>query len=281
MEVKKRMSEDIVVIEENEDKTITTIRMNNLAKKNAFGVPLAMALREAFDKVERSDARVVILTGGEDVFSSGIDLMSFSGQKGEIEGYNPPNSANPHNMRYFTNTWLHPILSRIENMEKPVIAKIKGYCWGIALEMALACDFRFAMDNSSFCLPEANMGFNPDVGGLIRATRVLGIAAAKDIILTARKFDGNEAFRLGVINGVAKTSEELETQIKNYTDELIDSAPLAVGLSKRLIDMCYGQNLRYGMDLETLASSYLLQTKDSKAGAIARLQRTKPKWSGK
>ena len=275
------MSEDIVEIEENEDKTITTIRMNNLAKKNAFGVPLAMALREAFDKVERTDARVVIITGGEDVFSSGIDLMSFSGQGGKIEGFNPPDTAKPHNLRYFTNTWFHPILSRIENMEKPVIAKIKGYCWGVALEMALACDFRFAMDNASFCLLEAKMGFNPDVGGLIRATRVLGIAAAKDIILTARKFDGNEAFRLGVINGVAKTSEELEAQIKKYTNELIDSAPLAVGLSKRLIDMCYGQNLRYGMDLETLASSYLLQTKDSKAGAIARLQRTKPKWSGK
>jgi len=275
------MSEEIVVIEENEDKTITTIRMNNLAKKNAFGVPLAMALREAFDMVERSDARVVILTGGEDVFSSGIDLMSFSGQGGKIEGFNPPNTANPHNLRYFTNTWFHPILSRIENMEKPVIAKIKGYCWGVALEMVLACDFRFAMENASFCLLEAKMGFNPDVGGVIRATRVLGIATAKDIILTARKFDGNEAFRLGVINGVAKTSEELETQIKNYTDELIDSAPLAVGLTKRLIDMCYGQDLRYGMDLETLASSYLLQTKDSKAGAVARLQRTKPKWIGK
>ncbi len=275
------MNDDIVVIEENEDKTITTIRMNNLAKKNAFGVPLAMALRDAFDKVERSDTRVVIITGGEDVFSSGIDLMSFSGQGGEIEGYTPPNSGNPHNSRYFTNTWFHPILTRIENMEKPVIAKIKGYCWGVALEMALACDFRFAMDNASFCLLEAKMGFNPDVGGVIRATRILGVAAAKDIILTARKFDGNEAFKLGVVNGVAKTSEDLEAQIKNYTDELISSAPLAVGLTKRLIDMCYGQDLRYGMDLETLASSYLLQTKDAKTGAIARLQRTKPQWIGK
>jgi len=275
------MNEDYVVIEANEDKTITTIRMNNLAKKNAFGVPLAMALRDAFDKVERSDTRVVIITGGEDVFSSGIDLMSFSGQRGEYEGFNPPKNANPHNLRYFTNTWFHPILTRIENMEKPVIAKIKGYCWGVALEMALACDFRFAMNNASFCLLEAKMGFNPDVGGVIRATRVLGVAAAKDIILTARKFDGNEAFRLGVVNGVANTSEELDAQIKNYTDELIDSAPLAVGLTKRLIDMCYGQDLRYGMDLETLASSYLLQTKDAKTGALARLQRTKPKWSGK
>ena len=275
------MNEDYVIIEENEDKTITTIRMNNLAKKNAFGVQMAIALRDAFDKVERSNARVVILTGGEDVFSSGIDLMSFSGQGGDIEGFEPPNNSSPHNLRYFTNTWFHPILSRIENMEKPVIAKIKGYCWGVALEMALACDFRFAMDSASFCLLEAKMGFNPDVGGVIRATRILGIAAAKDIILTARKFDGNEAFRLGVINGVAKTSEELESQIKKYTNELIDSAPLAVGLTKRLIDMCYGQDLRYGMDLETLASSYLLQTKDAQTGAMARLQRTKPKWRGK
>ena len=242
---------------------------------------LIVALRDAFDKVERSKTRVVIITGGEDVFSSGIDLPSLAGQ---AEGYgdmDPPDLSLPHNFRYFMNSWLHPVINRLEVMEKPVIAKIKGYCWGMALEMALACDFRFALESANLSMLETKVGINPDVGGTIRSTRVLGIAVAKDIILTGRKFDGNEAYKLGVINGVAKSSEELDSIIKKYTDELIESSPLSVGLSKRLIDMCYGRDLVYGMNLETLSSSNLLQTKDAKIGATARISRTKPKWKGK
>ncbi len=274
------MSESVVLIEENEDKTITTIKMNRLAKKNALNFDLIVGLRDAFDKVERSKTRVVIITGGEDVFSSGIDLMSLAGRPEDPEGL-APDFKTPHNFRYFMSTWLQPILTRIERMEKPVIAKIKGYCYGMALELALACDFRFALESAIISMLETKIGINPDVGGIIRSVRVLGISTAKDIILTGRKFDGIEAYRLGVVNGVAKTSEELDLLIKKYTDELIESSPLSVGLSKKLIDMCYGKDLVYGMNLETLSSSHLLQTKDANIGAIARMQRTRPKWRGK
>ncbi len=274
------MSENIVLIEENEEKTITTIKLNRLAKKNAFNFDLITGLRDALDKVERSKTRVVIITGGDDVFSSGIDLPSLAGQAMGPDGV-APDLKSPHNFRYFMSTWLQPVLTRIERMEKPVIAKIKGYCFGMALELALACDFRFALESAIISMLEVKVAINPDLGGVIRSVRVLGIPTAKDIILTGRRFDGNEAYRLGVVNGVAKTSEELDQMIKKYTDELIDSSPLSVGLSKKLIDMCYGKDLVYGMNLETLSSSNLLQTKDAGIGAIARMQRAKPKWRGK
>ncbi|MHA1468630.1 MAG: enoyl-CoA hydratase/isomerase family protein, partial [Promethearchaeota archaeon] len=102
-----------------------------------------------------------------------------------------------------------------------------------------------------------------------------------DILLTARKFDGNEALRLGFVNGVAKNNEELDALVKKYTDELIDSAPLAVGMGKRLIKACYGKDVYHGMELESLVQSMLVQTKDLKIGAIARMQRKKPQWRGK
>ncbi len=271
------MSEEVVLIEENEDGTITTIKMNRLAKKNALNYDLMMGLQKAIDKVERSNTRVVIITGGDDFFSAGIDLNFLTGKEKDDEGIIPDLRV-PRNFRYFINNTVQPIFTRIEKMEKPVIAKINGYCFGMGFELALACDFRFCLDSANFSMLETKIGMNPDVGGVIRTVRLCGIPNAKDIILTGRNFDGNEAYRLGVVNRVGKSQEELNSIIKMYADELIDSAPLAVGLSKKLIDDCYGKDVALGLELETLVSSQLLQTKDATSGALARLQKTKPKW---
>ncbi|MFX0008602.1 MAG: enoyl-CoA hydratase/isomerase family protein [Promethearchaeota archaeon] len=274
------MSENAVLIEENEDKTIITITMNRLDKKNAMNYDIMVGLHKAIEKVERTNARVIIITGGNDFFSSGIDLNFLTGQERDPDGVIPDLRV-VRNFRYFANTWIQPIFTKIEKMEKPVIAKINGFCYGMAFELALACDFRFCTESADFHMLETKIGMNPDVGGTIRLTRLVGIQNAKDIILTGRKFDGNEAYRLGVVNRVAKNHDELDSIIKMYTDELIDSAPLAVGLAKKLIDDCYGKDTALGLELETLISSQLLQTKDAVSGALARLQKTKPKWRWK
>ncbi len=278
--VRKKMSKDVILIEENEDKTITTIKMNRLDKKNAIGYDMMVGLLDAIDKVERTNARVVIITGTDDLFSSGIDLNFLTGQESGPEGVLPDLRV-PRNFRYFANTWIHPILTKIEKMEKPVIARIGGVCFGLAFELALACDFRFCTESAIFSMLETKIGMNPDVGGTIRLVRLVGIPNAKDIILTGRRFDGNEAYRLGIVNRVGKSPQEMDGLIKNYTDELIDSAPLAVGLAKKLIDDCYGKDTALGLEMETLVSSQLLQTKDAMSGALARLQKTKAKWRWK
>ena len=271
------MSEKVIIIEENEDGTITTIKMNRLAKRNAFNYDLMVGLRDAIDKIEKTKTRVVIITGGDDYFSAGIDLNFLTGLEKGPEGLIPDLKI-PRNFRYFINNWVQPIFTKIEKMEKPVIAKINGFCLGMGFELALACDFRFCLNSANFSMLETKIGMNPDVGGTIRTVKLCGIQNAKDIILTGRNFDGNEAYRLGVVNRVAKSPEELDSIITTYSDELIDSAPLAVGLTKKLIDDCYGKDTAFGLELETLVSSQLLQTKDATSGALARMQKTKPKW---
>ncbi len=274
------MDDKAVLIEENEDGSIVTIKMNRLSKKNAMNYDLMVGIEKAIDQIERTNARVVIITGGDEFFSSGIDLKFLTGQERDPEGA-VPDLKIPRNFRYFANTYLHSIFTKIAKMEKPVIAKINGFCFGMAFELALACDFRFCTESALFHMLETKLGMNPDVGGTIRLTRLVGIPNTKDIILTGRKFDGNEAYRLGVVNRVVKTHDALDSIIKMYTDELIDSAPLAVGLSKKLIDDCYGKDVAFGLELETLVSSQLLQTKDMINGALARMSKTKPKWKWK
>ncbi len=271
------LSEEIVLIEEDTETQITTIKMNRLDKKNALNFELFQGLEKAIETVESSDTRVVILTGGADTFSAGIDLKMLTGQAQNQAGA----PTKPPNFRFWLNTWLQPILTKIEKLEKPVIAKINGYCFGSGFELALACDFRFAVSNASFTMPESRVGIITDVGGAIRLTRLVGITIAKDIIMTGRTFDAQEAYRMGILSAIAKDQAELDQKVINYANELIEAAPLAVGMAKKLVNLCYGKEPEYGMELEGLVNSQLLQTKDFFSGAFARLEKKKPKWKGK
>lgn len=276
----KISEKDVVLVEENENQTITTIKLNRLEKKNAINWEVLYGLENAIEEAERSKTRVIILTGATDFFSSGIDLNILAGQDPTSKERGPDLNTPPH-FRYYLNTKLHPVLIKIGKIEKPFIARIEGFCFGLGFELALACDFRFAVENARFSMPEVKVGIIPDCSGTTRLTRICGIAHAKDIALTGRIFDGTEAYRMGAVNGIAKNREELDVLVKKYSDELIDSAPLAVGLGKKLIDDIYGQNLEFGLELEGLVNSQLLQSSDFRKGAMARLQKQKPKWKGK
>jgi 3-hydroxypropionyl-coenzyme A dehydratase len=268
-----------VLVEENEDRTITTIKLNRLEKRNALNWELINNLEEAIEEAESSKTRVIIITGAADYFSAGIDLNTLAGQDSS-GGERSPDLNTPPHFRYSLNTRFHPIIVKIGKVEKPFIARIEGFCLGLGFELALACDFRFCLENASFSMPEVKLGLIPDVGGTTRLTRLCGISHAKDIVLTGRTIDGLEAFRMGVVNGVAKNREDLDAVVKKFTDELIESAPLAVGIGKKLIDDIYGQTVEFGLEMEGLVNSQLLTSKDFMTGVMARIQKKKPEWKG-
>ena len=275
------MSEkNYVIVEENEDNTITTIKLNRLEKRNALNWDVINGLSDAFEEAERSKTRVIIITGASDYFSAGIDLNTLAGQDSS-GGERSPDLNTPPHFRYSLNTRFHPLVIKMGKIEKPLIARIEGFCLGLGFELALACDFRFCLENASFSMPEVKVGIIPDVSGTTRLTRLCGISHAKDIALTGSTFDGVEAFRMGVVNGVAEDRKQLDELVKKYSDELIESAPLAVGLGKKLIDDIYGQNLEFGLELEGLVNSQLLTSKDSMTGVKARIMKQKPIWEGK
>ena len=272
-------NKDAVLVDENPETEITTITLNRPKVRNAINSDIFLGLQDAIDKIVSSKTRVVIITGGDEYFSSGVDLnqinTAFVKKDGQID------MASPSIFRYMNSTFSQHVFSKLEKIEKPIICKINGYCFGMAMELVLACDLRFCTESTIFSMMEAKVGIIPDVGGTSRLTRLVGIPNATDIILTARRFDGNEAFRMGLVNGIGKTKEDLDVLVQKYCDELIDSAPLSVGMGKRLIKACYGKDVYHGMELESLVQSMLVQTKDLKIGAIARMQRKKPEWKGK
>ncbi|GAG92033.1 unnamed protein product, partial [marine sediment metagenome] len=143
-------------------------------------------------------------------------MNTLAGQDSSGGERNPDLNTPPH-FRYSLNTKFHPLVVKIGKIEKPFIARIEGFCLGLGFELALACDFRFALENARFSMPEVKLGIIPDVSGTTRLTRLCGISHAKDIALTGRTFNGIEAFRMNVVNGIAKNREELDVLVKKYT----------------------------------------------------------------
>jgi enoyl-CoA hydratase/carnithine racemase len=129
-------------------------------------------------------------------------------------------------------------------------------------------------------MPETRVGLVPDVGGTTRLTRTVGYAKAKELIMTARLIDAEEAARIGMVNRVVAQGTHIAAA-EELAREIARNAPLAVGMAKRIIDIGQSVDKATFMDLEALAQSSLFQTEDFREGAAALVQRRDPIFKGR
>lgn len=197
------------------------ITFSNPTKKNAMtvqmwgGVPAAI---QAFDR--DPDVRVIVLTGsGEKAFISGADISQFE----ELR-------AAQDTQEVYENAVTAALAAPIQ-CSKPVIAKIRGYCFGGGLGMAAACDIRICSEDSTFRMPAARLGVGYGHVGIKRFTDLIGLANATDIYVTARRFDSADALRMGFVSKVC-TVAELDSVVDQYTKMISENAPLTVAASK-------------------------------------------------
>ena len=263
---------DLIKVEQQGE--VVHIILNRPDKRNALNLPMMEQLDAVMDDVERlSGVRVVILRGEGQGFSAGIDLMGF--MTGELndrfgEGWRE---------NLFTLTAFYQgIMTKIEACTYPVIALLHNYCLGMGFELALACDFRIATTGTRLGLPEARIGLIPDVGGTTRLTRILGVARAKEYIMTGREFDLTDAERWGVVNHIV-AEDQLMARGMALADELCAAAPLAVSYAKKVIDGM--TDIERGLRMEAWAQSILIRTEDVMHGAQAMMTKQKPQWKGK
>jgi enoyl-CoA hydratase/carnithine racemase len=175
---------------------------------------------------------------------------------------------------------MQALVTRLEAVEKPVIAAMHRYVPGLALEIALACDFRIATDDCQLGLPEVKLGLVPDVGGTTRLVRIVGYAKAKELILTGRMIAADEALRIGLLTEVAPAGTHVEAATR-LGEEIAQNAPLAVGLAKRLIDLGATSDKHTFQAMELLAQSILVPTDDAREGAQALAERRAPRFTGR
>lgn len=251
--------------------SVLEIILNRPEKRNALNNELIEQFDAAVTRANRTPGlRAVIIRGEGPVFSAGVDVSNLLGLA-ETHG--------PHwqqRMRSITDQY-QGVLTRLERLELPTFALLHGYCLGLALELALACDFRLAAEGTMLGLPETRLGMIPDVGGTTRLTRLLGVARAKELIFTGRQIDAAQAAQWGLVHYTVPAGE-LRATADNLVNEIQQAAPLAVGMAKRVIDGQY--DLDRGLMLEGWAQSQLFSTGDFLEGAEAFMTRRSPTFKG-
>jgi enoyl-CoA hydratase len=245
------------------DNLIATITLNRGDKLNAL-TPAMLARLEAIaaELEQNRDVRVVLLTGHGRAFCVGADIYAWS-------------ALEPLQM---WRQWIrdgHRVFDRIVRLPQPVIAVLNGYTFGGGLELALAADLRLAAEGIQLALPEVTLGTIPGWAGTQRLPTLIGAARAKQMIFTGQRVDASTAERWGLVNEVI-SAETLMERAREIAETIARNAPVAVQLSKQLIDGA-GHN---GATLEALASGLTAYTDDLKEGLAAFRERRPPNFRG-
>lgn len=261
------MSKDIILTEREGFNLIVTI--NRDEKRNALNEEILHGLRDVFAGIEADPkVRCIIIRGEGKGFSAGIDFNFLAGL-GLVGGSGDLVRSKIREAQ--------SIVNQITDIEKPVIFAIHNFCYGMALELVLSGDFRIAREGTEFGIQEVTVGFIPDMGGIARLTRLLGPIKAKELVMTAKVIDAEEAKSIQLVNDVVV--DEMEGALA-LASQLNKNAPLAVGLAKKLIDRGQQMDIRSFLELEAIGQSTLLSTEDVKEGITAKLERREANFKG-
>ncbi len=233
-----------------EEAHIATLTLNRPDAMNSLTAETLFELRDitAYLRAKRS-VWVVIVQGLGDHFSTGMDV-------GEIKArLDQPEQAN---REYLLS--LQQCLDDFEALEKPTIAKLRGFCIGGGLILALCCDFRFASQRTIFSVPEVKLGL-PVLMGTQRLTRVVGVAATKEMILLGGRFNASAAQAYGLLHKVVPP-DDLDAAVAALAEKFQRLPPPTVGIAKRIINEGHNLSLRDSQNLEIDALAELLDSPD-------------------
>ena len=237
---------------------------------NSYDIALARELGSAIDdaRVDEEIGAVVLRSASEKFFSAGADVGAF--QKGS------PRS------RWMTVLLMHEVLRKMETTPLVFIAEIAGHALGGGLEIALACDFRFAARGSyQLGLPEVNLGLFPGNGGTQRLPRLVGKAKGLELIVKARTFSAEEAHRLGVVDQLFDDAAALREGTLEYAAGLAAGPREAIGRAKVTTQLGYDAPLDLGNALEREAIGRIFASDDAAEGIAAFFEKRKPEFKGR
>ena len=250
------------------DGAIALVTINRPKVLNAMNAQTLDELRHAALDLKHDDSvRVVILTGaGEKAFVAGADINELAVQT--------PTGGREHAL-----TGQH-VLDVIENLGKPVIAAINGYCLGGGCELALACTLRLAADTAKLGQPEINLGIIPGYAGSQRLSRLVGKGKAMELILSGAPIGASEAERIGLVNRVVPAAE-LMVEARKLAGQLARNAPIAtryiISAINKGLDMPFAEACVFEATLFGLIAS----TDDMREGTKAFLEKRTPEFKGK
>jgi enoyl-CoA hydratase/carnithine racemase len=263
---------ELVTLERTDHAVYVTL--NRAEAANALSKGLVSALGEAFkvlsDEVRGAAGaalRAVVITGaGDKAFCAGADLKERRGMTLE-------------------QTWvfldqLNAVFNAIAAFPRPVVAAINGVALGGGLELALACDIRVAVESAELGLPEVRIGIIPGAGGTQRLARTIGVAGAKELILTGRRVKGARAYMMGLVSEIVPAGALAEAAAR-VVAEISTAGPLALAAAKRAIDGGVGIPFADGLALEAACYEEVLASDDRNEGLAAFGEKRPPVFKGR
>lgn len=249
------------------DSGIATLTLNRPDKRNAISYELIAELLRALDEVKKSSARVLILTGAGKAFCSGMDLENLK----SLIGRSPEQSMED------TRTMLSLFRSLYE-FPKPTIAAVNGAAIAGGTGLALLCDFTLAVPEAKFGYTEVRIGFVPAIVSTF-LLRQVGEKIARDLLLTGRIFDAEEALRMGLLTQIVP-QERLMVRARELAAQLIESSPLSLTYTKRMLTDHAREELDIQVEAAVRENAGIRSTQDFREGISAFLEKRKPKWTG-
>lgn len=251
---------------ERSDSGVVTVTLNRPGKKNAMNTTMWRELRSVFDEVADDDAaRALVVTGAGGDFCSGADL----GSEGETD-------ERHHLKRMHA---IHETALALHQVPKPVIAKVNGVAVGAGLNLALGCDLIVASEKARFSEIFARRGLTIDFGGSWLLPRLVGVHKAKELALLAEVIDAREAERLGLVNRVVP-EEKLDAFVTDWAERLATGPPLALHMTKRLLDAGPGASFGDALQAEGMAQAVNFGTEDTREGFLAFLEKRTARFRG-
>lgn len=244
---------------------VAVVTINRPDKLNALDYDLITEIRTTVETLSEDDGvGAIVLTGaGEKAFVAGADIGGLVDQ-GVLGG-----TANAKHGQDLTRA--------IGLSPKPVIAAINGFALGGGLELAIACDMRFAADTAKLGLPEVSLGIIPGYGGTQRLPRLVGMGDALRMILTGDHIGADEALRIGLVQGVFPAAELL-AEVEKIAARIVSRGANAVALAKQAARRGASMPLEDGLDLEADLFGAISSTDEMREGLTAFLEKRKPGW---
>ncbi|HEY2117876.1 MAG TPA: enoyl-CoA hydratase-related protein [Candidatus Acidoferrum sp.] len=244
---------------------LAKITLNRPDKRNAISTQMIAELLNALDELEKTRARVVILTGAGKAFCAGMDLDMLQAIAKQSPSENQEDSRRIAKM--FRKIWSYT---------KPLIAAVNGHALAGGCGIATLCDFTLAVPEAKFGYTEVKIGFLPAIVSVFLA-RQIGEKRCRDLLLTGRLIDATEAKEFGLVNEIVPADKLME-RANELAEVLIDASPASVTRAKHLLTSGAAVSLDHDLERAILENARIRCTPDFKEGLASFLEKRKPNW---